>query len=42
MVRKKLQIEEKSLALTLLEKGESVIAVARDTGVFKGGNQFIS
>ena len=35
MVRKKLQIEEKSLALTLLEKGESVIAVARDTGVLR-------
>ena len=31
--RKKLQMEEKSCALTLLEKGESVISVARDRGV---------
>ena len=31
--RKKLQMEEKSRALTLLEKGESVIAVARDIEV---------
>ena len=30
MGQKKLQMEEKSRALTLLEKGESVIAVARD------------
>ena len=27
IIRKKLQMEEKSRALTLLEKGESVIAV---------------
>ena len=33
MGRKKLQMEEKSRALTLLEKGESVIAVARHIGV---------
>ena len=33
MGRKKLQMEEKSHALTLLKKGESVIAVARDIGV---------
>ena len=33
MGRKKLQIKEKSRALTLLEKGESVIAAARDIGV---------
>ena len=32
MGRKKLQMEEKSRALTLLEKGESVIAAARDIG----------
>ena len=33
MGRKNLQTEEKSRALTLLEKGESVIAVARDIEV---------
>ena len=33
MGRKKMQMEEKSQALTLLEKGDSVIAVARDIGV---------
>ncbi|CAJ0956160.1 unnamed protein product [Ranitomeya imitator] len=33
MSRKKLKMEEKSRALTLLEKGDSVIAVARDLGV---------
>ena len=33
MGQKKLQMKEKSRALTLLEKGESVIAVARDIGV---------
>ena len=31
--RKKLKMEEKFRALTLLGKGESVIAVARDIGV---------
>ena len=35
MGRKKMQMEEKSRALTLLEKGDSVIAVARDIGVSK-------
>ena len=35
MGRKKLQMEKKSRALTLLEKGESVIAVVRDIGVSK-------
>ena len=35
MGRKKLQMGEKSRALTLLEKGESVIAVARDIGVLR-------
>ena len=33
MGHKKLQMEEKAHALTLLEKGDSVIAVARDIGV---------
>ncbi|XP_076811815.1 uncharacterized protein LOC143458825 [Clavelina lepadiformis] len=33
MGRKKMQMAEKSRALTLLEKGDSVIAVARDIGV---------
>ena len=33
MSREKLQMEEKSCALTLFEKGESVIAVAGDIGV---------
>ena len=33
MGRKKLQMEEKSRVLTLLEKGELAIAVARDIGV---------
>ena len=33
MGRKKLQMEEKARALTLLEKGDFVIAVARDIGV---------
>ena len=33
MGRKKLQMNEKSRALTLLEKGDSVIAVAKDIGV---------
>ena len=33
MGRKKLQLEEKSHSLTLLEKGESVIAGARNIGV---------
>ena len=33
MGRKKLQMEEKARALILLEKGDSVIAVARDIGV---------
>ena len=30
---KKLQMEEKSRALTLLEKGDSVIILAKDIGV---------
>ena len=33
MGRKKLQMEEKSRVLTLLEKGELAIAVTRDIGV---------
>ena len=33
MGQKKLQMENKSRDLTLLERGESVIAVARDIGV---------
>lgn len=33
MGRKKLKMEEKYRALTLLEKGDSVISVARDLGV---------
>ena len=33
MGRKKLQMEEKFRVLTLLKKGESVIAAARDIGV---------
>ena len=33
MGQKKLQMAEKSRALTLLEKGDSVIAVARDIEV---------
>ena len=33
MGRKMLQIEKKSLALTLLEKGELVIAVVKRIGV---------
>ena len=33
MGRKKLKMEEKSRALTMLEKGDSVIAVAKDLGV---------
>ena len=40
MGRKKLQMEENSRALTLLEKDESVIAVAIDIGVSRA--QFIS
>ena len=40
MGRKKLQMEEKCRTLTVLEKGESVIAVARDIG--SQGKQFIS
>ena len=36
MDRKKLQMEEKSHALTLFEKGESVIAVAIDIGISRG------
>ena len=35
MGRKKLQMEEKARALTLLEKGDYVIAVAKDIGVSK-------
>ena len=31
-------MEEKALALTLLEKGESVIAVAEDVGVARKAN----
>ena len=33
-----MQIEEKARALTLLEKGESVIAVAKDVGVARKAN----
>ena len=33
-----MQIEEKARALTLLEKGESVIAVAGDVGVARKEN----
>ena len=33
MGQKKMQMAEKSRILTLLEKGDSVIAVARDIGV---------
>ena len=33
MDQKKMQIEEKVWALTLTEKGESVIAIAEDVGV---------
>ena len=33
MGRKKIQMAEKSLALTLIQKGDSVIAVARNVGV---------
>ena len=40
MGRKKLQMEEKSRAITLLERSESVIAVARDIEVSR--LQFIS
>ena len=36
MGRKKIQMEEKSRALTLLEKRDSLIAVARDIGVSRG------
>ena len=33
MSQKKLQMKEKARALTLLEKGESVIAVAKNVGI---------
>ena len=36
MGRKKVQMEEKSRALTLLENGDSVIRVAKDIGVSRG------
>ena len=38
MDQKKIQIEEKARALTLLEKGEFVIAVAEDVGVARKTN----
>ena len=38
MDQKKMQIEEKAWALTLLEKEESVIAVAEDVGVARKAN----
>ena len=38
MGQKKMQIEEKARTLTLLEKGESVIAVAEDVGVARKAN----
>ena len=38
MGQKKMQIEEKARALTLLEKGESVIAVAEDVGIARKEN----
>ena len=41
MGQKKLQREEKSRVLTLLEKGESVIAVARDIEVSREASNLI-
>ena len=38
MGQKKMRIEEKAQALTLLEKGESVIALVEDVGVAKKAN----
>ena len=38
MDQKKMQIEEKAWALTLLEKEESVIAVAEDVGIARKAN----